>query len=220
MAPITISIEGNIGSGKTTLVNKIEEIVNNNVFKKKIKVLREPVDIWTKVKNTETDETILQAFYRDSKTFAFPFQILVFNTRLTEYKRIINENPNCDIIFCERSLESDSNIFAKMLYDDSLIDNMSYQIYRHLYETSKLEFPIDKVLFMNVEPEVCKTRIKERGRVGEENIPLDYLEKCHDYHLEWLKNTSKKEYYEIMDSNNINIDINDETSIKEWLENL
>ena len=35
MAPITISIEGNIGSGKTTLVNKIEEIVNNNVFKRK-----------------------------------------------------------------------------------------------------------------------------------------------------------------------------------------
>ena len=151
---------------------------------------------------------------------AFPFQILVFNTRLTEYKRIVNENQDCDIIFCERSLESDSNIFAKMLYHDELIDNMSYQIYRHLYETSKLEFPIDKVLFMNVEPEVCKNRIKERGRIGEENIPLDYLEKCHKYHIDWLNNTSKEEHYEIMDSNNIKVDIKDESRIKEWLESL
>ena len=107
-----------------------------------------------------------------------------------------------------------------MLYDDSLIDNMSYQIYRHLYETSKSEFPIDKILFMNVEPEICKNRIKERGRVGEENIPLEYLEKCHKYHLDWLKNTSKKEDYEIMDSSSTDIDIKDESRIKEWLENL
>ena len=41
------------------------------------------------MKNSETGETILQAFYRDSKAFAFPFQTLVFNTRLTEYKRIL-----------------------------------------------------------------------------------------------------------------------------------
>lgn len=221
MAPLTISIEGNIGSGKTTLVNKIEEIIQNNHFDKKIRVLREPVDIWTNVKNSETGETILQAFYRDSKAFAFPFQTLVFNTRLTEYKRILKENDDCDILFCERSLESDSNIFAKMLYDDNLIDNMSYQIYRHLYETSKGEFPVDKVLFMNVEPNMCQKRIKQRGRVGEEDIPLEYLEKCHKYHLDWLMGEqSNKTTYEIMDSSKINVNIHDETNLKKWLSEL
>ena len=221
MTITTISVEGNIGSGKTTLVNKIEEIVGKNSFNKKIIVLREPVDMWSKVYNTETGENILQAFYRDSKTFAFPFQTLVFNTRLTEYKRIIRENPDCDIIFCERSLESDSNIFAKMLFDDGLIDNMSYQVYRHLYDDSKTEFPVDKVLFMDVDPRICDSRIKQRGRVGEESIPLNYLEKCHKYHIDWLKRESSATLpYEIMDVASLQIDINDENTIINWLSSL
>lgn len=220
--PITISIEGNIGAGKTTFINKIENLVNTNKFDKKICVLREPVDIWTNVKNPKTGETILQSFYRDSKTYAFPFQTLVFNTRLMEYKRILKENPDCDILFCERSLESDSNIFAKMLYNDGLIDDMSYEIYKHLYETSKHEFPIDKVVLLDIDHYECQKRIKQRAREGEESIPLEYLGKCDAYHMEWLNSyDSKKDDYEMLHINIFTNNLcNDDDELLEWLRKL
>lgn len=220
--PITISIEGNIGAGKTTFINKVENLINTHEFDKKICVLREPVDIWTNVKNPQTGETILQSFYRDPKTYAFPFQLLVFNTRLMEYKRILKENPDCDILFCERSLECDSKIFAKMLYDDGLIDDMCYEIYKHLYETSKHEFPIDKVIFLLISHEECSERIKERGREGEESIPLDYLEKCNQYHLEWLNSESSDgNGYEITRVHSPTSKLsNDDGYLLEWLRKL
>ena len=220
--PITISIEGNIGAGKTTFINKIENLVKTHEFDKKICVLREPVDIWTDVKNPKTGETILQSFYRDPKTYAFPFQTLVFNTRLMEYKRILKENPDCDILFCERSLECDSKIFAKMLYDDGLIDDMCYEIYKHLYETSKHEFPIDKVFFLGITHEECSNRIKQRAREGEESIPLEYLEKCNKYHIDWLNGEdSDNQGYEIarVYSPTCNL-CNDDDELLEWLRKL
>ena len=60
--PITISIEGNIGAGKTTFINKIENLVKTHEFNKKICVLREPVDIWTDVKNPKTGDKYYKAF--------------------------------------------------------------------------------------------------------------------------------------------------------------
>ena len=47
-----ISIEGNIGSGKTTLFEKLKTDIHdpNVVF------LREPVDIWNHIKNKEDEE--------------------------------------------------------------------------------------------------------------------------------------------------------------------
>ena len=47
--PILISIEGNIGSGKTTIIEQMQKRINNN----KILFLREPVDLWESIKDNE-----------------------------------------------------------------------------------------------------------------------------------------------------------------------
>jgi deoxyadenosine/deoxycytidine kinase len=196
------SCEGNIGAGKTTLLGHIETLVKSfNQYQ--IIVLREPVDVWSTVRSPD-GLNILENFYKDPVKYAFPFQVLAFTTRLTMLKNAIKENPDCEVIICERSLYADGNIFAKMLYDDGTMDNLSYQIYRKMYEDAISEFPLTGVIYLTIPPELCAKRIVQRGRSGEENIPLVYLEKCSKYHETWLNQLNLDFQVIRMDENDVN----------------
>jgi deoxyadenosine/deoxycytidine kinase len=126
MSPKIISIEGNIGAGKTTILQKIADRYANDPS---VVFLREPVDIWETIKDAE-GTTILANFYMEPEKYAFSFQVMAFVTRLTLLRNAVKENPDCKLIVCERSLEADRNIFAKMLFDEGSIDDMNYQITR------------------------------------------------------------------------------------------
>jgi deoxycitidine kinase/deoxyguanosine kinase len=176
------SIEGNVGAGKTTLLSHIENmIINQN----KIILMREPVDIWTSIVDAN-GVNLLQNFYKDTKKYAFPFQIFAFSTRLTLLKNTLKNHPDCEILICERSLYADGNIFAKMLYDDEMMDETQYQIYRQMYDDAIYDYPLSGVIYLTISPSVCANRIIHRNRVGEENIEMKTLEKLHIYHEKWL----------------------------------
>jgi deoxyadenosine/deoxycytidine kinase len=196
------SCEGNIGAGKTTLLGHIENL--SKLFNTyQILVLREPVDVWSTVRSPD-GLNILENFYKDPVKYAFPFQVLAFTTRLTMLKNAIKNNPDCEIIICERSLYADGNIFAKMLYDDGTMDHLSYQIYRRMYEDAIEEFPLTGVIYLTIPPELCAKRIVQRARSGEENIPLVYLEKCSKYHETWLNHLNLDFQVIRMDENDVN----------------
>lgn len=186
--PTIISVEGNIGSGKTTFVEHVQQLLGQDyrVGDKKICLLKEPVDIWTRVKDAE-GHSILENFYKDPKRWAFAFQMLALSTRMSEIQKAIAENPDADILLCERSLECDGYVFAKMLYDDGMIDLLSYNIYKTMYDAFIAQFSAQHILYLSVGPAICKERIMKRARQGEEGIEQDYLEKCHKYHEDWLK---------------------------------
>ena len=181
--PKIISIEGNIGVGKTTMVNDVEAFLSND---KSIVFLREPVDIWDKIKD-EKGETILQNFYANPEKYGFAFQVMAFTTRLAMVMECISKNPECKYIICERSLEADYHIFAKMLYDDGVIDSLSYQVYMGMYNhfTSGTNM-VDAIIFLDADANICHERMTKRARLGEESVSLDYLLKCEKYHRVWL----------------------------------
>jgi deoxyguanosine kinase len=176
--PILLSIEGNIGAGKSTLLKSIPD------YPWLIKV-QEPVDLWSHIADAG-GETILAKFYKDPAKYAFAFQILAYSTRLSIIRNVIKENPGAKVILCERSLETDRYVFAKMLYDDGKIDDVSYQIYQNLFDTNPLEIPLGGVLHLDIDAEICDSRIKKRARDGEDGIPLEYLKSCERYHRDWL----------------------------------
>ena len=60
--PKIISIEGNIGAGKTTFVEKLKEELKHD---KDIIFITEPVNIWESIKDNE-NKSILERFYTDS----------------------------------------------------------------------------------------------------------------------------------------------------------
>lgn len=189
-----LSIEGNIGVGKSTLLDQLK---SRDYGSKKVVFMQEPVDQWSTIRN-ESGDTILSCFYRDPAKYAFTFQVMAFTSRLAAFKRLVKENPDCELIVCERSLEADRNIFAQMMRDQGSMEPMVYQVYDMLYAATALEFPVSNIVYLDASPETCLQRIAKRGRAGESGIGLDYLETCKSYYDEWL---SKRE-------NVVRIDVN------------
>jgi deoxyadenosine/deoxycytidine kinase len=218
---ILVSIEGNIGGGKSTLLSKLEEIFGtSNIINKPVIFLQEPVKQWATIKD-ENDVTIIEKFYADQKTYSFPFQMMAYISRLALLKEAYEQNENA-IIITERSLYTDRFVFAKMLFDSGNIEFINYQIYLKWFDTFVIDYPVDFVIYVKADPEICHARITERSRKGEDNIPLDYLKSCHDYHEEMLDEKQelvvKKEFILTLDGNQ-NIYTNPE-NLSEWIEKI
>jgi deoxyadenosine/deoxycytidine kinase len=177
MKTTIISIEGNIGSGKSTLFEKLKVYFANN---KNIIFVREPVDIWESIQD-ENGITILEKFYQDQIKYSFSFQIMAYISRINLLKETIKQHPGVTII-TERSLYTDKMVFAKMLYDTHKIEYINYQIYLNLFDTFKNDFNVDNIIYIKTDPDICYNRILKRARNGENNISLDYLQLCDTYH--------------------------------------
>lgn len=178
---LILSVEGNIGSGKSTILNYLKDNNENpNVI-----FLKEPVDKWEQIKDME-GKTILENFYQDSTKYAFMFQIMAFATRMQLLKYTIKNNPHCKMIICERSILADQQVFASMLHQDGLIDHMGISIYTTLANNYLKDFPLNGIIYIDAEPDVCIKRIEKRNRNGEAGIELSYLQKCKKYHDDWL----------------------------------
>ena len=75
---IIFSIEGNIGSGKSTLMENLKKTYKNN---SQVIFLKEPVDEWENIKDSN-GVTILQKFYADQEKYSFAFQMMAYVSRL------------------------------------------------------------------------------------------------------------------------------------------
>jgi len=181
------SIEGNIGSGKSTLVKVLSEKLRH-IDNKPVIYVQEPVSEWDNIKD-HNGKTILEKFYADQSKYAFSFQMMAYISRLALLKRVIKKNPNA-ILITERSVFTDKEVFAKMLYDEGKIEEVNYQIYLKWFDEFIEDIPITGLIYMNTTPEKSKERVDIRARPGE-NIPLEYLKQCHEYHTRWINNFKK-----------------------------
>jgi deoxyadenosine/deoxycytidine kinase len=182
--------------------------------------LQEPVDIWAEIKDA-AGETMLSKFYGNPSKYAFAFQIMAYATRLHMLKKLIQDNPDCTLVICERSLEADKHIFAKMLHDDGTMEDVMYQIYERFFAEYEDMFTLSSVIYIRAEPEVCHERIARRSRTGESNIPLEYLKRCDDYHETWLQNNGKIRVLKIDTTENATFDLADlEDPGNKWIESI
>lgn len=176
--PKIISIEGNIGSGKSTLIKNLKKKYNNN----KICFLDEPLSIWESIKDMEGN-SMLTKFYDNKQKYAFAFQMMVYISRISLLKQALKQNY--DIIITERTIYSDKEVFAKMLYDDKKIEDVEYSIYLNWFNEFIQDIPPISYIYLKTDPLVANRRVLIRARNGE-NIPIEYLKACNDYHEKWL----------------------------------
>jgi deoxyadenosine/deoxycytidine kinase len=203
-----ISIEGNIGSGKSTLLS---ELKTRYAADSSICFLEEPVGIW----NTITDAsgvTILEKYYADQKRYAFSFQMMAYISRISIMRAAIKENKY-RLIIIERSVYTDSAVFAKMLFDDKKIEEIEYAIYDKWVNEFISDFPPVKFIYVQAQPAVSFQRVGIRGRPGEV-IPLEYLQSCHKYHEDWLLVKNERPLLIL----NANVDIKD--ALPDWLKEI
>jgi len=176
------SIEGNIGSGKSTFLKKLEFYYaknNNFIF------LQEPVDNWNEIVDSN-GVNILTKYYADQSRYAFSFQMMAFITRLKQISETIKKYKNKDVtIFTERCIFTDREIFARMLYDEGKIEDVEYMIYLKWFDYFVKDIKINGIIYIKTYPSVCMRRIQKRNREGED-ISVDYLINLHNYHQDWL----------------------------------
>ena len=210
---IIYSIDGNIGSGKSTFVKALKEYFSKTENCKwydvesgftdvrKIYFLEEPVNVWETIKDNE-GRSIIECFYADQEAYSFSFQMMAYISRLVALRKAVNEGY--DIIFTERCVNTDRNVFAKMLYDDGKIREIDYQIYNMWFDEFINDFDHFNYIYIKTDCNVADQRVKQRARKGEE-IPLEYLKKCNRYHDTWLDKIVESKSKNLMFDGNISI---------------
>jgi len=170
-----IFLEGNIGSGKTTLINYLKK-------ESKILILDEPVNDWIDLVDKKK-KNILEYFYEDTKRWSYTFQMNAFITRA----QIINKNRDKDFIM-ERSVNSDKYCFAKNCYKNNFLNEIEWKLYNNWHDwlTKSQDLKSDAYIYLRTSPKIAHERLKSRNRKEEIKISIEYIEEIHQRHEEWL----------------------------------
>jgi deoxyadenosine/deoxycytidine kinase len=179
--PWMISIDGNIGAGKTSLLQKIQQEVDP----KRVVIVYEPVDIWTKLADMTDGLSLLQKYYTYPHMYSFMFQTVIFQTIIQSIEEAIENNPDCDIILCERSIKTSRNVFCKMLVEDQYMTSFEHSVYESFFtpRICELYYP-DQTIWLDVPIKTCLERIISRAREGEKVINLNYLQRIESLYLQ------------------------------------
>lgn len=171
--PKTVIIEGNIGCGKSTMLE---------IFGKRLDVeaVPEQVEKWTNWNGVN----MLQAMYDNPSQHGVEFQNIVIETMVENHLKKTNKKFK----LMERSIFSTEQCFIKNSFESevftkSQFDSLSEKC-RKL--TEDLVISVDCFIYMRISPETALHRIRKRRRSGEENISLELLKKLHFYHEEYV----------------------------------
>lgn len=180
-----VSIEGNIGSGKTTLLSMVKKRFGEYMGSSKpVVYVPEPVSSWESIKD-EDGKSMLDLLYADTKAHSFAFQMMAYITRVKAMKKAREENPGA-ILVCERCLQTDSEVFARMLKEQGNIKLVHWKIYNEWVKEMSEEWKPNLVVYVRCSPEKSFERVKKRARDSESSVPLEYLADCHSKHEDWL----------------------------------
>ena len=157
-----ITIDGNIGAGKTTILNYIH--TNHNIY-----IDLEPIDKW---------KPYLDDIYINKQKF-FNFQVRVWLDRSW-----IQEKDNNSVIVMERSPYFIRNTFNESMINNNLINPQENTIMNELYDKTDIIWKSNYYIYIRSSPEKCLERIMERGRENEMAIDIDYLKEIHNLHEE------------------------------------
>jgi deoxyadenosine/deoxycytidine kinase len=185
-----ILIEGNIGAGKTTFLKLMQK---SNYFKdkypdKKIAYVFEPVNEWLEYKDSNNKD-ILTYFYEDQEKFAFSFQWYVFITRIKAIDKAINNGA--ELLFIERSIFTDRDVFINTLYQKNKLSEIEYKIYMDCFNLVSKKMMSDnfKFVYLQLPTKECHNRIVQRSRDAESIIDYDYLDLINKNHdISFLNN--------------------------------
>ena len=181
-----VSVEGNIGSGKSTVLKAMRERYPE-IDGIPIVYVDEPVSQWEQIKSKE-GKNMIELFYANPSKYAFSFQMMAYISRLTMIQAAVQANPN-SIILTERCLLTDYNIFASMLHEQGQMLEEEFTIYKTWFHAFQQEILVNSIVYIRCKPTTAFTRCKKRARVGEE-IPLEYLAQCHEKHENWMNGST------------------------------
>jgi deoxyadenosine/deoxycytidine kinase len=162
-----IAVAGNIGSGKSTLVQFVQERFG-------VKPFFEPNE----------QNPYLPDFYEDMRRWAFHSQMHFLALRLAHHQRLLRESG---VVIQDRTIYEDAEIFARNLYNSRTMTAREYGTYRAMYEAIMTKLPPpDLLIYLRCQVRTARRRIRLRGRPEEQQIPARYIRRLHDLYEDWF----------------------------------
>jgi len=180
---LTIYVEGNLASGKTSFLNHFQNIPN-------LIVLPEPIEKWQNFKGMD----LLKLKYEEGDKYEFMFQVYANMTRIEQLNNYYHQKT---IKIWERSIQSSFAVFVKNSKDNYKMGELPYEVLKHMHDTftsgamQVLTCP-DLVIYLQTEPSTCMERLTSRKREGERTVDKEYLENIHVKHELWLNDKTSE----------------------------
>ena len=190
-----ISVEGNIASGKTTLLARLRERYASD---SRVIFVPEPVSEWESIKD-QSGKGMLAKYYADQQRYAFAFQMMAYISRLALLRSALRTD-GVEVIITERSVLTDKHVFAQMLHSSGRLEDVEYAIYTRWFNEFLEEMPAPEIVYVRTAPETCMRRLQVRGRKGEQ-VPLSYLRSVHERHETWLMGGGSDSPYRVLTIN-------------------
>lgn len=163
-----ITIAGNIGVGKSTLVD-----VLSNAFG------------WQPYYEVVADHPYLEDYYRDRERWGFHSQIWFLCQRY-EHHLEIHDTPIS--VIQDRSIYEDYEVFVKGLLEQGILSHRDFRTYRRLFQALTLSLtPPTLLIYLRASVPTLIKRIATRDRPSEREIPSRYLEHLNQRYEDWLR---------------------------------
>lgn len=197
-----IAIAGNIGTGKSTLLEFLTRSYDISPF-------YEPNDA----------NPYLPDFYKDMKRWAFQSQLYFLSNKF----RIHQEADRLPgVVIQDRTIFEDAEIFATALHQMRKIDKRDWETYQAFYQNILRAInPPDLMIYLHCPMRTLRQRIRLRGRRMEQDIPLAYLKRLQRLYDEWIGTYSLGEIL-MLDTGKLDFvnDLVDRQDVRERIESL
>lgn len=165
--PRHIAICGNIGSGKTTLTEKLARHYG-----------------WQALFESVEDNPYLRDFYEDMTRWAFHVQIYFLNTR---FRQVNNIRDSERTTIQDRTIYEDAYIFAANLHSSGHMSDRDYGSYLDIFNAMiRFVQPPDLLIYLKADIPKLVDQIEKRGRDYEYAIRIDYLMKLNQHYENWI----------------------------------
>lgn len=163
----SIAIAGNIGVGKSTLVEFLSRTYGILPF-------YEPSE----------DNPYLPDFYQDMRRWAFHSQLYFLSNKFRLHQEL-DRAPG--VVVLDRTIFEDAEIFATALRHMKRIDERDWQTYWGFYQSILDAIkPPDLMIYLRCSMRTLRKRIRLRGREMEQDVPLSYLKRLDRLYDEWI----------------------------------
>ncbi len=166
-----ITVEGNIGAGKTTLAHLLSKKINARLILEEF-----------------ADNPFLPKFYENPKQYAFPLELFFMAERYKQLKEMIHTTDMFQSVTVSDYLFTKCLLFAKVNLSEE-----EFRLYHKLFEIiqQQLIFP-DVLIYLHTPVQKLQYNIKKRNREYEQGIPDEYLINIQEMYISYIKQHNVK----------------------------
>lgn len=161
-----ITIEGNIGAGKTTLAHMLSKYYNARLILEEF-----------------ADNPFLPKFYENPGQYAFPLELFFLAERFKQLKELLQQKDMFQQLTISDYLFTKCLLFAKVTLPED-----EFRLYQRLFEIihQQLIQP-DLLIYLHAPVSKLQANIKKRNRSYEQKIPDEYLFNIQETYTHYIK---------------------------------